>query len=97
MNKQALKEKVATILGKFRTYWKSPPRGYDVSYKEIVNFALGSGCLSLINILVQWTALATSTHMMISYFRVPTGLIWLLSIVSAAITLVRSPILSLVT
>lgn len=96
MNKQALKEKVATILGKFRTYWKSPPRGYDVSYKEIVNFALGSGCLSLINILVQWTALATSTHMMISYFRVPTGLIWLLSIVSAAITLVRSPILSLV-
>ncbi len=96
MSKVKLKEQIASIVNKFKTYWISPPAGYDVTYKETLSFSLGSGCLSLINVLMQWTTLATATHMMISYFKVSTGLVWLLGIVSAVIILIRSPILSLI-
>jgi len=91
-----LKEKVSDIAFKLKSYWNKPPKGYDVSYKEFVNFALGFGGLSFLGVVVQWTTLAASVHMMISYFKVSTGLIWLLGMVGAAIALVRAPILSMI-
>lgn len=89
-------EKLRQIYFKLKTYWRKPPSGYMVSYKEFVSFALGAGGLSFISILVQWTTIATSTYMMISYFRASGGLIWVLTIAAAVICCIRSPILSAV-
>lgn len=87
-------EKMRQVYFKLKTYWRKPPSGYMVSYKEFVSFALGAGGLSFISILVQWTTIATSTYMMISYFRASAGLIWVLTIAAAVICCIRSPILS---
>lgn len=94
--KQTLKEKMGDRLIKIKTYWKKPPKGYDVSYREFLDLSLGFGGLSFLSILVQWTTLATSVHMMISYFKVSTGLIWVLGIIASLIALIRSPILSMI-
>lgn len=96
MKKSSFKEKITDVGIKLKAYWNKPPKGYDVSYKEFLSFSLGSGSISFINVLTQWTGLAMGIHMMISYFKVPTGLMWVLGIVAALITLIRSPILSMV-
>lgn len=87
-------EKMRQMYFKLKTYWRKPPTGYMVCYKEFVNFALGAGGLSFLSILIQWTTIATSTYMMISYFRASSGLIWVLTIAAALIAVVRSPILA---
>lgn len=87
-------EKMRQMYFKLKTYWRKPPTGYKVCYKEFVNFALGAGGLSFLSILIQWTTIATSTYMMISYFRASSGLIWVLTIAAALIAVVRSPILA---
>lgn len=38
-----LPEKVSDGLFKLKTYWKKPPKGYYVSYKEFLNLYLGFG------------------------------------------------------
>lgn len=87
-------EKMRQMYFKLKTYWRKPPTGYMVCYKEFVNFALGAGGLSFLSILIQWTTIATSTYMMISYFRASSGLIWVLTIAAALVAVVRSPILA---
>lgn len=87
-------EKLRQIYFKLKTYWRKPPSGYKVSYKEFTSFALGGGGLSFLSILIQWTTIATSTYMMLSYFRATTGLIWVLTIVGAVLAVIRSPILA---
>lgn len=89
-------EKLQEGFFKLKTYWKRPPRGYDVSYKEFVAFALGGGGISFLSVIIQWTSLATSVHIMLSYFHLTTGQAWVLGIVAALIAIVRSPILSMI-
>lgn len=89
-------EKIGDLFFKLKTYWKKPPKGYYVTYKEFVNLSLGYGGLSFLSVMIQWTTLATSVHMMISYFKVNTGLVWVLSLIGSLIALVRSPILSMI-
>lgn len=89
-------EKANDALFKFKSYWKKPPKGYQVSYKEFATFAVGTGGQSLLGILTGYTTLATSTHLMISYFGMTTSMAWLLGIVASIISLIRSPILSMI-
>lgn len=88
-------EKILNEWFKLKTYWKKPPRGYDVSYKEFLNLALGFGGISFMSVIIQWTTLSMSVHMMISYFKVSTGLVWLLGIAGSFFALIRSPIQSM--
>lgn len=82
---------------KFRTYWNKPPKGYDVSYKEFMNLSLGYGGLSFLSILIQWTGIATTTYMMISYFKISTGVVFFLNtFIGSIIALLRAPILSMI-
>lgn len=94
--KSPLMQKAEDGLFKFKSYWKKPPKGYQVSYKEFATFALGCGGQSFLGILIQYTTLATSVHLMISYFKMSTGMAWLLSILAAVIAIIRSPILSMI-
>lgn len=94
--KSPLIQKAEDGLFKFKSYWKKPPKGYQVSYKEFATFALGCGGQSFLGILIQYTTLATSVHLMISYFKMSTGMAWLLSILAAIIAIIRSPILSMI-
>ncbi len=89
-------EKIKDGIFKIKSYWNTPPKGYDVSYREFVNLSLGFGGLSFISVLISWTMLSTSVFMMISYFKVSTGLVWLLSMVGAILGLIRAPILSMI-
>lgn len=41
-----LSVKINTMVGKLKTYWRTPPEGYYVNYKEFLNLALGAGSLS---------------------------------------------------
>lgn len=93
--KQSLGVKIQTGIGKFKSHWKTPPEGYQVCYKEFANFALGSGGPNVLGVLTQYTTLATSVHLMISYFKLSTGLAWVFSIAAAVIAIIRSPILSM--
>lgn len=90
-------EKLRTLLYKLKTYWSKPPQGYDVTYKEFLNFALGFGGISFLGVLGYWTGLSTTVYMMISYFKVSTGLVFFLgTVVGSIIGLIRAPILSMI-
>ena len=94
--KESLKTKIVNGIGKFKSHWNKPPEGYQVSYKEFAAFAAGCGSPNLLGVLTQYTAIATSVHLMISYFKMSTGLAWILTIFASVIAIVRSPILSMV-
>ncbi len=78
-----------------KKHWKTPPDGYYVNYKEFLNMALGSGSLSFISVIISWTTIAINIPMMISYFKVSTGFVFISGIVASLFGLVRAPILSM--
>lgn len=94
MNIRETTEKLKGMLQKTRSHWYTPPQGYQVSYKEFAAFAVGSGGLSFLSILVTWTTLAASTPMIISYFEASPGMIFALGFLGSVIALIRAPILS---
>ncbi len=94
--KGKLATKISDGLFKLKTYWKKPPKGYYVSFKEFVSLALGYGGISFLSIIIQWTTIATTVYVALSYFEVSQGLVWILGIAGAALTLIRSPILSMI-
>ena len=93
--KENLKTKISNGLNKFKSHWNKPPEGYQVSYKEFATFAVGCGSLNLLSVLTQYTTIATSVHLMISYFKMSTGMAWVLTILASVIAIIRSPILSM--
>lgn len=93
--KESLKTKLVGGIGKFRAHWNQPPQGYQVAYKEFAAFSAGCGSPNLLGVLTQYTTIATSVHLMISYFRMSTGMAWLLTILASVIAIIRSPILSM--
>lgn len=91
-----MKEKLIEALYKIKTYWKKPPKGYEVTYKEFVNYALGFGGASFLSVLCTWTGIATTTYMMISHFKISTGVVFFLGTVLGSICgILRAPILSM--
>ena len=93
--KKSLPAMAKGLAGKLKTYWKTPPEGYQANYREVATFAAGAGSSTLMGILSQYTTIATSVHLMISYFRMSTGMAWILGILAAVCAVVRSPILSM--
>ncbi|MGN0534291.1 MAG: MFS transporter, partial [Eubacterium sp.] len=93
--KETLKTKIISGIGKFKSHWNKPPEGYQVAYKEFAAFAAGCGSPNLLGVLTQYTTIATSVHLMISYFRMSTGMAWILTILASVIAIIRSPILSM--
>lgn len=91
-----LKNKAATGLLNLRRHWKTPPDGYFVSYREFLNLSLGGGGLSFLSVIIQWTTLAMNIPMMLSYFKVSTGFIFVAGILGSIIGLIRAPILSMI-
>ena len=90
-----LKQKAITGFETLKKHWKTPPEGYYVNYKEFLNLALGSGSLSFLSVIISWTTMAINIPMMISYFKVSTGFIFVAGIVASIFGLVRAPILSM--
>lgn len=82
-------------LHSLKSHWKTPPDGYYVNYKEFLCMALGSGSLSFLSVIISWTTIAINIPMMISYFKVSTGFIFIAGIAASLFGLVRAPILSM--
>lgn len=93
--KTSIKEKISTGVANLKKHWETPPDGYYVNYKEFLNLALGSGSISWLSVIVSWTTIAINIPMMISYFKVSTGFIFVSGIVASIFGLVRAPILSM--
>lgn len=93
--KENLSKKIKTGIATLKMHWKTPPDGYYVNYKEFLNMALGSGSLSFISVIISWTTIAINIPMMISYFKVSTGFVFISGIVASLFGLVRAPILSM--
>ena len=93
--KEGLGAKIKTGVATLKKHWKTPPDGYYVNYKEFLNMALGSGSLSWLSVIISWTTIAINIPMMISYFKVSTGFIFIAGIVASIFGLVRAPILSM--
>lgn len=90
-------DRVLDILYRVKIYWKKPPKGYEVTYKEFVFYAMGFGGVSFLSVLCTWTGIATTTYMMISHFKVSTGVVFFLGTVLGSIcSLVRAPVLSMI-
>lgn len=87
--------KIKTGIASLKKHWKTPPEGYYVNYKEFLNMALGSGSVSFLSVIISWTTIAINIPMMISYFKVSTGFIFIAGIVASVFGLVRAPILSM--
>lgn len=87
--------KIKTGVASLKKHWKTPPEGYYVNYKEFINMALGSGSVSFLSVIISWTTIAINIPMMISYFKVSTGFIFIAGIVASLFGLVRAPILSM--
>lgn len=88
--------KLKTGLGEIKLHWKTPPEGYQLSYKEFASYAVGAGSVNLMSVLVQWTTLAMNIPMMITYFKVSTGMIFVFGLAASLVGLVRAPILSMI-
>ncbi|MGN0630521.1 MAG: MFS transporter, partial [Ruminococcus sp.] len=93
--KEGLGSKIKTGVATLKKHWKTPPEGYYVNYKEFLNMALGSGSISWLSVIISWTGIAINIPMMISYFKVSTGFIFIAVIVASIFGLVRAPILSM--
>lgn len=93
--KESLGVKIKTGLATLKSHWKTPPDGYYVCYKEFVNMALGSGSMSFLSVIISWTTIAINIPMMISYFKVSTGFVFIAGIIASLFGLVRAPILSM--
>lgn len=90
-------DKVMDILYRVKTYWRKPPKGYEVTYKEFMYYALGFGGTNFLSVLCTWTGIATTTYMMISHFKISTGVVFFLGTVLGSICgLLRAPILSMI-
>lgn len=87
--------KLKSGMASLKKHWKTPPDGYYVNYKEFLNMALGSGSVSFLSVIISWTTIAINIPMMISYFKVSTGFIFIAGIVGSLFGLVRAPILSM--
>ncbi|MGN0467837.1 MAG: MFS transporter [Acutalibacteraceae bacterium] len=93
--KISLGQKIKNEISTLKRNWKTPPQGYYVSYKEFLNLALGSGSISFLSVIITWTSISINIPMMISYFKVSTGFIFVAGIVASLLGLVRAPILSM--
>lgn len=94
-DKESLAMKLKNGIHSLKKHWKTPPDGYYVNYKEFLNIALGSGSMSFLSVIISWTTIAINIPMMISYFKVSTGFIFIAGIVASLFGLVRAPILSM--
>lgn len=93
--KESFGTKIKTGVATLKKHWKTPPDGYYVNYKEFLNIALGSGSISWLSVIISWTTIAINIPMMISYFKVSTGFIFVAGIIASIFGLVRAPILSM--
>lgn len=93
--KESLGTKIKNGVATLKKHWKTPPDGYYVNYKEFLNMALGSGSISFLSVIISWTTIAINIPMMISYFKVSTGFIFIAGIVASIFGLIRAPILSM--
>ena len=93
--KESLAMKLKNGIHSLKKHWKTPPDGYYVNYKEFLCMALGSGSMSFLSVIISWTTIAINIPMMISYFKVSTGFIFIAGIVASLFGLVRAPILSM--
>lgn len=93
--KESLGTKIKTGVATLKKHWKTPPDGYYVNYKEFLNMALGSGSVSFLSVIISWTTIAINIPMMISYFKVSTGFVFIAGIIASLFGLVRAPILSM--
>ncbi len=89
-----LTEKVSDGFFKLKTYWKKPPKGYYVSYKEFVNLSLGFGISSFLSVMIGMATFDVAKDMMV-HFNVSTGQVWLFGMISALIGILRAPIMSM--
>lgn len=94
-NKENIGTKITTGVATLKKHWKTPPDGYYVNYKEFLNMALGSGSVSFLSVIISWTTIAINIPMMISYFKVSTGFVFIAGIIASLFGLVRAPILSM--
>lgn len=94
--KQSVSVKLKEGVANLKKHWNTPPDGYYVNYKEFMSLSVGSGSLSFINVIVSWTMIAINIPMMISYFKVSTGFVFLAGIIASLLGLVRAPILSMI-
>ncbi|MGN1134869.1 MAG: MFS transporter [Oscillospiraceae bacterium] len=94
-SKENLTTKLKQGIHSLKSHWKTPPDGYYVNYKEFLCMALGSGSMSFLSVIISWTTIAINIPMMISYFKVSTGFIFIAGIVASLFGLVRAPILSM--
>lgn len=93
--KESLGTKIKIGVATLKKHWKTPPDGYYVNYKEFLNMALGCGSVSFMSVIISWTTIAINIPMMISYFKVSTGFIFISGIVASIFGLIRAPILSM--
>lgn len=89
-------DKIKGLLLQLKSNWKTPPKGYFVSYKEFLNFCLGQGSNSFLGVIMSWTGIAITTPMMISYFKISTGFVFVAGILGSIIGLIRAPLLSMI-
>ena len=91
-----MKEKIVDGYYKLKEYWRRPPKGYQVSYKEIAAFTAGVGGTAFQNVFTAWVGLAATLPLMNAYFKLTPGLGLILGWVGALITLIRSPLFSMI-
>lgn len=96
MKKQDLMNTVKGALAKLKSNWKTPPEGYYVTYREFLSYALGNGSTSFIGVLTSWAAITINAPMMISYFKISSGFVFIAGIVASLLGLLRAPILSMI-
>lgn len=89
-----LTEKVSDGFFKLKTYWKKPPKGYYVSYKEFVNLSLGFGINSFLSVLIGMATFDVAKDMMI-HFNVSMGQAWLFTMINALVGVISAPIMSM--
>ncbi len=87
--------KIKKGLTTLKSHWSKPPEGYYVCYKELLFHSLGQGSISFAAILSSWTLLGITVPMMIGYFKVSSGFVFIGGVIASIIGLIRAPILAM--
>lgn len=64
-NNTEIKQKVSSLIDNIRFYWKEPPKGRYMSFKEIASYSFG-GIGAYLIVTMSWTCLLAATNVFIT-------------------------------
>ena len=92
---ESLGKKIGTLFGNFKKYWKTPPAGRYLSFKEATAYCVGGMGAVAATVIPKYVTLAAGQFIAVA-LGIKLDDIVLIGIITSIITILRSPLISLI-